>query len=83
MPLNYGGKDRDGTVLEYDVYPQERIDVAYNFLQEHFLFYTGFICYVFHTTLQKGHTYDVSVRLRSCFDSSNILDIPTGHTLTA
>lgn len=75
-------QDRDGTVLEYDVYPQERIDVAYNFLQEHFLFYTGFICYVFHTTLKKGHTYDVSLRLRSCFDSSNILDVPTGQSVT-
>ena len=75
-------KDRNGTVRQYDVYPEERVDVAYNFLQEHFLFYTGFICYVFHTTLEKGHTYDVSVRLTSCFDRNDILDIPTGGTVT-
>jgi hypothetical protein len=75
-------KDRNGRVLEYDVYLEERVDVAYNFVKEHFLFYTGFVCYVFHTTLEKGHTYDVSVRLRSSMDSSDILDIPTGQTVS-
>lgn len=71
----------NGTALEYDVYPDERIDVAYNFINEHFLFYTGFICYVFHTTLEKGQYYDVNLRLKSRFDSNDILDIPVGQRI--
>lgn len=75
-------KDRDGTVREYDVYPEERVDVAYTFVKESYLFYTGFICYVYHTTLEKGHTYDVTIRMTNRFDPEDIMDIPTGHTLS-
>ena len=73
--------DPNGETLEYDVHLDERVDVAYSFVQEHFLFYTGFVCNVYHTTLRKDGKYQVFIRLKNRFDPSDILDIDTGHTV--
>lgn len=75
-------RDPNGETLEYDVHLDERVDVAYSFPQEHFLFYTGFLCYVYHATLQPGGEYQVILRLKNQFDPKDILDIDTGHKVT-
>lgn len=66
---------------EFAVYADERIDVAYTFVKEHFLFNTGFICYVYNNTLEAGCAYDIIIRLRNRFDPADIRDIPTGQVL--
>ena len=66
---------------EFAVYPEERIDVAYTFVKEHFLFNTGFICYVYDNTLKAGCQYDVIIRLQNQFDPEDIRDIQTGATV--
>lgn len=70
-------RDENGRALEFDMYSEERIDVAYTFPREHFLFYTGYLCYVFDNTLEKGKSYDVIIRLQNCFDSGDVRDIVT------
>lgn len=74
-------RDGSGQAREYDVYPEERIDVAYTYPNEHFLFNTGFQCYVYDNTLQPGSTYEVIIRLKNRFDPTDIRDIVTGATL--
>ncbi|MBQ8813879.1 MAG: glycosyltransferase [Lachnospiraceae bacterium] len=68
-----------GDAYEFEVYPEERIDVAFSFVNEHFLFYTGFVCYVFDSVLERGHEYEVIIRLRNQFDPADIRDIATGR----
>lgn len=71
-------RDQNGEAREFDMYPEERVDVAVAFQQEHFLFYTGYQCFVFDNALARGSTYDVIIRLKNRFDSSDIRDIVTG-----
>lgn len=73
----------DGQALKFDPQPDERIDVAYSFPEEHFLFDTGFICYVFEAALEPGRTYSLIIRLSNRFHPEDILDIPTGKTIEA
>ena len=63
------------------VQPEERLDVAYTFPHEHFLYYTGFVCYIYEGTLEPGE-YDVTIRLQNQFRLGDIKDIPTGKKLT-
>lgn len=74
--------DEQGTAREFDMYPEERIDVAYSFPREHFLFYTGFMCYVFDNALEPGKTYDVIIRLKNRFDAGDVRDIVTGRKIS-
>ena len=75
---------RSGEIAhEFAVYAEERIDVAYTFIRERFLFNTGFICYVFDNALEAGREYEVILRLQNQFDPGDIRDIPTGRTLRA
>ena len=69
----------DGSVREYKMHAEERIDVAYTFDREHFLYYTGYLCYVFHTTLDCSREYDVIIRLKNQFDPRDVRDIVTGQ----
>lgn len=71
--------DPCGDAYEFEIQLEERIDVAYSFTKEHFLYNTGFICYVFDRVLQSGHEYDVIIRLKNQFDSTDILDVITGQ----
>ena len=75
-------RDQNGEAWEYDVYPEERIDVACVYTNEHFLFNTGYLCYVYDNTLQKESTYDVIIRLKNRFDDTDIRDIATGAKIT-
>lgn len=74
-------RSSDGAAREFQVYADERIDVAYTFVQERFLFNTGFICYVFDNALETGREYEVILRLQNRFNPQDIRDIPTGKTL--
>lgn len=67
----------NGDAYEFDVYRDERVDVAYSFPREHFLFYTGFIGYVYDNMLEPGHEYEVIIRLSNRFDPADIRDIVT------
>jgi hypothetical protein len=71
-------RGNNGHVLEMDVYSEERVDVAYTFFEEHFLFNTGYICYVYHNSLMPNTIYDVIIRLSNQFDPEDVLDITTG-----
>ena len=68
---------------EFAVSFDERIDVAYTFVRERFLFNTGFVCYVFHNALEAGREYQVILRLQNQFDPADIRDIPTDMTFRA
>lgn len=72
-------RGQDGSVREYEMHAEERVDVAYTFDREHFLYYTGYLCYVFHNTLDCGGEYDVIIRLKNRFDAQDIRDIVTGQ----
>jgi len=73
--------DGDGNALEFAVQPEERLDVAYTFPREHFLYYTGFVCYVYDSCLEPERTYDVIIRLKNRFDPGDIQDIVTGQKI--
>ena len=64
------------------MYPEERIDVAYSFPQEHFLFYTGYVCYVYDNALRKNTRYQVIIRLKNRFDPTDVRDIVTDRTIS-
>ncbi len=74
--------DQNGEAREFEVYYDERVDVAYSFCEEHFLYNTGFICYVFDSALQKGREYEILIRLKNQFDENDIRDIVTGKTIS-
>ena len=70
-------RNQNGEAWEFDMYPEERIDVASAFPHEHFLFYTGYQCYVFDNALPRDDSYDVIIRLKNRFDDADIRDILT------
>lgn len=72
----------DGSAREFEMYPEERIDVAYSFPQEHFLFYTGYVCYVYDNALRKNTRYQVIIRLKNRFDPTDVRDIVTDRTIS-
>lgn len=74
--------DQNGNAREFDMYPEERVDVAYSFPHEHFLFYTGYMCYVFDNALEHGKTYEVIIRLQNRFDAGDVRDIVTNRQIT-
>ena len=71
----------DGIAYEFHVQLEERVDVAYTFVNEHFLYYTGFLCYIYDEMLETGCTYDVVIRLRNNFNPQDISDIKTGYSI--
>lgn len=71
--------DQNGRGYEFEVQREERLDVAYTFPNEQFMYYTGFVCYIFDGVLEKGCEYDVVIRFRNQFHAEDILDIETGH----
>lgn len=73
--------DEDGKAVEFAVQPEERLDVAYTFPHEHFLYNTGFDCYIYGNVLRPGRKYEVIIRLRNQFDPGDVKDVPTGQTL--
>ena len=74
-------RDRDGEAYEFEVQLEERVDVAYAFPNEHFLFYTGFVCYIYDSVLKPEREYEVYIRLRDQFEGNNIYNIATGQTV--
>ena len=74
-------RNQNEEAWEFDMYPEERIDVAYSYPNEHFLFHTGYLCYVYDNVLQKENTYDVIIRLKNRFDYDDIRDIVTGKQI--
>lgn len=75
-------QDSSGGARSFEVQLEERIDVAYSFPQEHFLYYTGFVAYIFDGMLEKGKEYDVILRLQNQFDAGDIRDIVTGQKIS-
>lgn len=69
-------------VYELDVHLEERLDVSYAFWKEHFLYNTGFICYIYDGMLKRGCEYEIIIRLKNKFDADDILDICTGQKLS-
>lgn len=69
--------DKGETAYEFAVYNEVRIDVAAAFPEQHFLYNTGFKCYILKDILQLDKKYDVIIRLRNQFVSSDIVDILT------
>ena len=69
--------DENGEAFECEVYPEERVDVACAFPKEHFLYNTGFICYIYHNMIKPNHEYQVILRLKNQFDSKDVRDIRT------
>lgn len=74
--------DANGEAREFEVQLEERVDVAYTFPTEHYLYYTGFVCYVYDSVLKSGAEYDVIIRLKNQFDPADIRDIPTGQKVS-
>jgi hypothetical protein len=70
--------DERGNAIEFEVQLEQRIEVAFTFPDHHFLYYTGFLCYVFDDVLGKGTKYKVLIRLKNVFDEQDVLDVDTG-----
>ncbi|MCD7746070.1 MAG: glycosyltransferase [Lachnospiraceae bacterium] len=75
--------DSEGRAVEFEIHEEERLDVAFTFPHEHFLYYTGFLCYIYDCVLEPGHEYEVIIRLRSQFDESDVRDVRTGQKVRA
>lgn len=63
---------------ELAVYDRERADVAAAFAKQHFLYRTGFACYIWKGALEEGVEYDVVIRLRNEVVAEDVQDIVTG-----
>ena len=61
-----------------EVQQDERLDVAYSFAGEHFLYYTGFVCYIYDGMLPAGRTYEVNIQLKNQFNATDVCCINTG-----
>lgn len=66
---------------EFEVQSEERVDVAAAFPEQHFLYYTGFMCYILPEVLECGMKYDIIIRLTNQFQQDDIVDIETGNKL--
>ncbi|MBQ3509764.1 MAG: glycosyltransferase [Peptococcaceae bacterium] len=75
-------RDSAGNTYELDVQQDERLDVAYTFVEEHFLYYTGFVCYVYDGMLPAGQSYDVIIQLKNMFDETDLRHIVTEGRIT-
>lgn len=73
--------DQNKVAYEFEVQNEERLDVAAAFPEQHFLYYTGFKCYILCDVLECGKKYDIIIRLANQFKQDNIVDIETGSEL--
>lgn len=71
-------RDETGNAWEMEVQQDERLDVAYSFAGEHFLYYTGFVCYIYDGMLPAGRTYEVNIQLKNQFNATDVCCINTG-----
>lgn len=69
--------DAENNALEFDVQDEERIDVAAAFPEQHFLYNTGFRCYILNDVLEPEVVYDVIIRLSNQFDMEDVRDVVT------
>ena len=69
---------KDKKALEFKIRLEERLDVACAYPNEHFLYYTGFECFVLDCMLEEREEYDVVIRLQHRYQSNAVLDIMTG-----
>ena len=74
-------RDQAGGALAFTVQPEERIDVAYSFVKEHYLFDTGFQCYIYDRDLKPGHSYELFIRLVNRYDPADVVDVATGNRI--
>lgn len=75
--------DKDKNIAyEFETNSEERIDVAIAFPEQHFLYNTGFKCYILNEALESGKEYEVIIRLRNRFDSGDIKDVMTSHKVS-
>lgn len=73
--------DQNHKAYEFEVHSEERVDVAAAFPEQHFLYYTGFKCYVLCDALECGMKYDMIIRLTNQFEQKDVIDVATGHKL--
>ena len=71
-------KSEDGDMIMFEVFDQERIDVAVAFPEVHYLYNTGFICNIWKKNLVAGKVYDIVLRLKNQFDNADIQDVLLG-----
>ena len=73
-------RDRD-IAFEFEVHDEERIDVAVAFPEQHFLYNTGFQCYILNDVLEQNRDYDVIIRLRNQFNLDDLEDVVAGRKM--
>lgn len=69
--------DRNRIAYEFEVQSEERVDVAGAFPEQHFLYNTGFKCYILCEELECEEEYEIIIRLINQMDSEDIIDIVT------
>lgn len=74
--------DQNNAAYEFEVHSEERVDVAAAFPEQHFLYNTGFKCYVVCDVLAYGAEYDIIIRLTNQFEQEDVVDVVTGHKIT-
>lgn len=73
--------DGNGKAYEMQTQTEERVDVAFSFPEEHYLFDTGFVCYMLMEDLNCQQDYKIVIRLRNYVNDKEIIDVLTGQNL--
>lgn len=74
--------DDTDIAYEFEVQNETRIDVAAAFPEQHFLYNTGFKCYVLKDILEQGKEYAIVIRLRNQFEQDDIEDAVTREKIS-
>ena len=73
--------DKNRMAYEFEVQNEERVDVAAAFPEQHFLYNTGFKCYILCEALECGEEYELVIRLSNQFVLEDVVDIVTGQKI--
>lgn len=73
--------DQNKMAYEFEVHSEERVDVAAAFPEQHFLYNTGFMCYILSDVLEFGMEYDIIIRLTNQFNQGDFVDVVTSHMI--
>ena len=74
-------KQADGKGILFTTCERERIDVAIEFPDQHFLYNLGFECHIQNKDLQKGQQYEIVLHLTNQFEENDAIDIETGKMI--
>lgn len=73
--------DQSNMAYEFEVHSEERVDVAAAFPEQHYLYNTGFKCYIVCDVLECGKEYEIVIRLANQFEQEDVIDVATGYKL--